>query len=102
MKAEMLEKYGIGRRPGRGISSNATSKVKFAADLGLDPTGLNILKRSDSAAHADESKEGGTPVRNKNVNPIKHGLPLRKPGDPLLISKHSADAKIGALRTKTG
>ena len=45
MKAEMMEKYGIGKRqvPARGISSNIRdNKVKFAADLGIDPTGLNF------------------------------------------------------------
>lgn len=59
MKAELLEKYGIGKRKAnvRGVSSNATSsKVKFAADLGIDPSGLNFFpnKRSDSAAPIDE------------------------------------------------
>jgi hypothetical protein len=54
MKQEMMEKYGIGKRQpnARGISSNVRdSKVKFAADLGIDPTGLNsrAMRRSDSA-----------------------------------------------------
>lgn len=103
MKAEMMEKYGIGKRPGntRGISSNVRdTKVKFAADLGIDPTGLNFgaIRRSDSASAKVEEGRGGTPVRNKNANPIvKNGLPLRKTGEPVLLGKPlgSADTKLG-------
>lgn len=54
MKQEMMEKYGIGKRQinARGISSNVRdTKVKFAADLGIDPTGFvaGVARRGDSA-----------------------------------------------------
>lgn len=102
MKQEMMEKYGIGKRQpnARGISSNVRdSKVKFAADLGIDPTGLNsgAMRRSDSAQPKPDEGRGGTPVRNKNANPIvKNGMPLRKTGDPVLLGKSlgSADPRI--------
>ena len=86
MKAEMLEKYGIGKRQGNARGASIDNKVRFAADLGIDPTGLNY-RRSDSASIQPEAEGKGTPVKNKNSNPMKASLPVRKTGDPLLLSK---------------
>ena len=70
----MFEKYGIQKKPEGGRLAS-TDGIKYAADFGLDPTGL-LHKKTDS----DDGQ--GTPVKNKNANPMaKHGLPLRKTGD---------------------
>lgn len=91
----MLEKYGISKKPS-GARVASTDGVKFAADFGLDPTGL-LHKKADS-----DTEGKGTPVKNKNANPMaKHGLPLRKTGDLLgkgLESKHGMKNPLMAKR----
>lgn len=85
----MLEKYGIGKRIANARGASIDNKVKFAADLGIDPTGLNY-RRSDSASAHPEAEGKGTPVKNKNPN-----KPVRKTGDPLLLGKglNTADVR---------